>query len=487
MSLGGGPQLMPFSAQEGTVFMNLKNNPSSLDGVHLVEGKLLVLDGTYSNSKDYRYKLEGIYIWEKGLLFLVGNPLPISYTVVQDYAISLKNLSEIDYKVIESEEVFRNMGEYLERNMEEAQKELLCYFKVWVSFEKNVDQSIRQKDNGYYTIDKPFQKLSGSLISPNCNFSLVLEAETVLVEHYYWKVTTYVLLITVVTSIQVLIFLHQIRITTSITALSKLSPYCIGMQALLDGYICLGHLSAAIYSEKLFHVFSVVAFVYLVLFSFFELGFMVQAWKANNPELVRGGWQSTQQHITTLYGKYYCVLGVCIIFSQMWINNMFFYVFVFVAHSFWVPQIFHNAIHNCHKSYKNQYIFGTSTCRLFLLLYLLGCPENFLQREPSYVFLLGLVLWVYLQCFILYFQDTSPQFLVPEAFLPTKYNYHRPVVFTPGEDHLCPICRAEVHQNDYVVTPCEHYFHQNCLHQWMDVKLECPTCRTVLPVLHDLV
>jgi transmembrane E3 ubiquitin-protein ligase len=32
-------------------------------------------------------------------------------------------------------------------------------------------------------------------------------------------------------------------------------------------------------------------------------------------------------------------------------------------------------------------------------------------------------------------------------------------------------------------TPCNHKFHEECLTQWLDVKLECPTCRAVLPPL----
>ncbi len=32
-----------------------------------------------------------------------------------------------------------------------------------------------------------------------------------------------------------------------------------------------------------------------------------------------------------------------------------------------------------------------------------------------------------------------------------------------------------------MVTPCGHVFHNKCLHKWMDVKMECPTCRQPLP------
>jgi hypothetical protein len=47
----------------------------------------------------------------------------------------------------------------------------------------------------------------------------------------------------------------------------------------------------------------------------------------------------------------------------------------------------------------------------------------------------------------------------------------------------CVICMTEVAVADrnYMVTPCAHLFHDTCLQQWMDVKMECPTCRAVLP------
>jgi hypothetical protein len=30
-------------------------------------------------------------------------------------------------------------------------------------------------------------------------------------------------------------------------------------------------------------------------------------------------------------------------------------------------------------------------------------------------------------------------------------------------------------------TPCLHHFHKGCLVKWMQMKLECPTCRQNLP------
>ena len=48
----------------------------------------------------------------------------------------------------------------------------------------------------------------------------------------------------------------------------------------------------------------------------------------------------------------------------------------------------------------------------------------------------------------------------------------------------CAICMNAVEvgaPSRRMVTPCEHFFHPHCLRRWMDIKLECPTCRRPLP------
>ena len=58
----------------------------------------------------------------------------------------------------------------------------------------------------------------------------------------------------------------------------------------------------------------------------------------------------------------------------------------------------------------------------------------------------------------------------------------------------CAICMSEIPVNveelpethkvdihNYMVTPCNHIFHTECLENWMSYKLQCPVCRTPLP------
>jgi transmembrane E3 ubiquitin-protein ligase len=50
----------------------------------------------------------------------------------------------------------------------------------------------------------------------------------------------------------------------------------------------------------------------------------------------------------------------------------------------------------------------------------------------------------------------------------------------------CVICYNAIdvrNRTGYMLAPCDHLFHKDCLVQWMDVKMECPICRTALPAL----
>lgn len=48
---------------------------------------------------------------------------------------------------------------------------------------------------------------------------------------------------------------------------------------------------------------------------------------------------------------------------------------------------------------------------------------------------------------------------------------------------MCPV--PIVPLNARMVTPCGHFFHPHCLLRWMEVKMDCPTCRRPLPA-HEL-
>ncbi|CAD8110569.1 unnamed protein product [Paramecium primaurelia] len=45
----------------------------------------------------------------------------------------------------------------------------------------------------------------------------------------------------------------------------------------------------------------------------------------------------------------------------------------------------------------------------------------------------------------------------------------------------CAICLQELNEKNVIkILKCNHFFHQECIKQWLQLKAECPTCRDQL-------
>lgn len=125
-------------------------------------------------------------------------------------------------------------------------------------------------------------------------------------------------------------------------------------------------------------------------------------------------------------------------------------------------------------------------------MFTLSCNIQY-ENKPNPTLCYVLVLWMGFQIGVLTLQQRyGPRFFVPARFLPVKYNYERRInlqemtlLHAADDDNTidCVICMVEldVDARDYMLAPCEHIFHRECLQGWMQVKMECPTCRCVLP------
>jgi hypothetical protein len=45
------------------------------------------------------------------------------------------------------------------------------------------------------------------------------------------------------------------------------------------------------------------------------------------------------------------------------------------------------------------------------------------------------------------------------------------------EFETCPICFQELYKEEHVQTPCHHWFHKNCILDWLKKNSTCPVCR----------
>jgi hypothetical protein len=225
------------------------------------------------------------------------------------------------------------------------------------------------------------------------------------------------------------------------------------------------------------------------------------------------------------------------------LRSIFTNIMAFIYLSMWVPQIYRNAMRNCRKALLWKFIIGQSILRLLPFGYFYTLPNNVLWvANDRYAFLV-LAGWVWVQVWILIVQGVlGPRLFVPKSWVPPAYDYHpilredeedarMPIGFTQatsaddgalspistrsgGESRDkgkrifdCAICMQNIEvpvisaggnstasateslagnflkRRTYMVTPCRHIFHTECLEAAMRYRLQCPICRETLPPL----
>jgi len=48
------------------------------------------------------------------------------------------------------------------------------------------------------------------------------------------------------------------------------------------------------------------------------------------------------------------------------------------------------------------------------------------------------------------------------------------------ENDCCRICFQETHHDDCMILRCKHFFHEQCLWDWLYIKNQCPICQKAL-------
>ncbi|EXJ83991.1 hypothetical protein A1O3_04658 [Capronia epimyces CBS 606.96] len=246
---------------------------------------------------------------------------------------------------------------------------------------------------------------------------------------------------------------------------------------------------------------------------------------------------SARASFAAIYSRFYFSL-VMLMFFSLWamswprpLRSAYANLLVFCYFSFWWPQIYRNTIRNCRKALTWEYVCGSSILRAVPVLYWYVADNNILSIDTSPSTGLALLGWLWLQVLVLVTQRfLGPRLLVRDSWCPPAYDYH-PVLReddveangmsigllasaseAKGKDDKtrkifdCAICMNEIdvpvlskadgmrtgvvgraggapwlEQGNYMVTPCRHIFHAECLESWMNLRLVCPVCREALP------
>lgn len=336
---------------------------------------------------------------------------------------------------------------------------------------------------------RPSVRLVATLLSPECGVQLLLNASLLHTDALVSKANNAALLAGAVGMLLLSLTARQMEACSAGAAVNKVSLACICHQSALDSYACLLHLTGGLMVDALFSTFSMTALCYFVLFSFFEMRWMMTIVRVRAPDTP---WR---QELSALQSKFYAALVAGAML--FWVARESPLTLSLSYGSFWLWQIVHAARLDAVRPLTARYILGVSAARLVMPLYLLACPENWLGVPARPGVAAALVLWVAMQAGVLCGQNAAgARWFIPPCLRPVRYSYHRPA--TPAERAVassgdaesggeaidCIICMLPLSLDELdarFLTPCGHAFHGPCLLRWMDIKQECPTCRAPLP------
>lgn len=339
-------------------------------------------------------------------------------------------------------------------------------------------------------------------VSRQIDMNVTMKAFRIDMDRAYPKAVNYSLVTTVICLLQIGFLFCQLHFSQTQAAASKISLMCIGQQSVIDAILCVAHLLLCAIIPQLFMAFASIAFFKLIIFCIVEMRYIVHISQSQDPQrFFNGGVNQMRHEFAILHARFYAIL--ILTFPTIWFFASYFNFIVFLAYSYWVPQIVMNIVQEVRQPFHHFYLYGISATRLVIPLYVYGCPANLLhllvgrdQLKPDPVMCVVLVLWTAAQVGVLVLQQKlGPRFMIPARFLPPRYDYRRPIprsviqgleeAAETGEVLECVICYQTIAIHgvgrNHMTTPCDHIFHPQCLERWMELKMECPVCRTGLP------
>ncbi|KAJ2759598.1 hypothetical protein H4S06_002150 [Coemansia sp. BCRC 34490] len=362
-------------------------------------------------------------------------------------------------------------------------------------------------------------------------------------EHYRRKTIHYALAALVVLLAQIVLLVFQAIYTSTPAIMAKLSYQMLSMQVIIDSLTFVLHMVGSLSFGNIYIVFSVVAFLTYMVLMAFGSRYLTVVWRLQRPEMADPTTDESRRELWRIYICYYIILipGAYIFCTYLEGGGLFVKwmtcTMLFATYSYWIPQIWRNARRGTSGGLRKEYIVGVTFLRLFFPIYLFGYSGNIALNPPTF-FIWVLCAYSVAQAGVLLLQDAlGPRFFIPAHLRPEGYDYHHPLPLAAADsdestvididgilpsteqpesldqssdagatdqdstEHEtavgdsstpdCAICMTSVdsavpsaNQQDratYMVTPCRHVYHTECLSRWMDIKLECPICRASLP------
>ena len=371
------------------------------------------------------------------------------------------------------------------------------------------------------------------------NFSVDFTTNFELNTSQQYKVRNFSFIMTILCIIEMYYTSHMLyKVTSNSEVGLNLDLITIGVSLIYKGLICTANFYLAITSlNGMSYEYGIPSLLYFFAFSMYEFRLLFFSWRTRHSELLFTNRNQFKYKLLVFYFYYYVSLFISLMSMRFIVSNTLccFCIFIFT----WLFQIIHSIKTGTKPPMSLDYIFVISIIRLFFPIYLKAYAGNVFELRPSYgnvIIICGIVLIE--MCILMLQKLYGGKIIIPRCCKALQYNYYRDVSHI--EEHVakyqdCVICLESLQEEiklqeigkeeiesdifeeqnthkhmfidrikkmycigscincinnmfnpvnirkKYMVTPCDHIFHTNCLEKWMEVKNECPYCKRRIP------
>lgn len=337
--------------------------------------------------------------------------------------------------------------------------------------------------------------LTLNLVDDNSGFNFTITAMVQKEEDLQEPIVSYSFVITCIGVALIFAFSkHSQDCINSENFARKTSIEFLMSQSAVDLCLSIWHLYLSTIYYKAFDYLMLAAFMNFAVYLIINGKLMMSVYRAHNPSSAQDGHEAFRRRLS-IFESFQIILITSLI--PLIILAGEYMIFIILAMHSYTPQIILSANKGYKFSIKPTVIIVITMSRMILLLYVFGLSHNFTSIMPDYKSCIVIILLFVLQLVIVLLQNKHPRFFIPKICRPKVYSYFKDHNEEKLQDKTeCIICMSELnlagHDNNEVInfsrtmhTPCRHMFHEDCLSNWMSVKMECPTCRTPLPLIEE--
>lgn len=359
-----------------------------------------------------------------------------------------------------------------------------------------------EKSNSIYNYDR----VLGSFISSSIHFNISLYDSIEIKGPQSVSQSVFLIIVSLVGVLQIVVLYLVIhaKYRQGKLEFKNFSSNLIANDMCWNALICMNSISISFSTSENANGYATVAFLFFFIFGFFEGIIFYFSYD----------FESTKEMEKLLLN---CFIHMILFILTITFLFKFKILIILLSLSTFLSQIIYNiSLRDKQNGIPMKCIISFTINRLVIPLYIKGVKNNSFQSKTNYTFCVFLVLFHLIQITILHLQKKyGGKFLIPNRFK-TNYFPYMQNVRSIAKHHLdfynnqCAIClcpfveNIEILKNSlqtknilkiirdrlfykqvYIMqTPCNHFFHINCLTSWVNMKKECPICRKKLPPIN---